>query len=209
MSAKFVSNKDETIRLFENPVLEFFTHINPKTPFFVFIPVIALLMYKAFQGLSFMHVLLMFSLGIIAWTLFEYVLHRFVFHYEPKSDWGKKLHFMSHGIHHDYPRDSTRLVMPLGISVPLASLLYVLFGAAGFLGLAMYAGFLLGYLIYDGMHFAVHHVHFQGKIGRFLQSYHLKHHFQDDQKSFGVSSPLWDFVFATMPEKNSKIHSDI
>jgi sterol desaturase/sphingolipid hydroxylase (fatty acid hydroxylase superfamily) len=144
-------------------------------------------------------------LGLVLWTLFEYVLHRYIFHYKPKTEWGKKLHFMSHGIHHDYPRDSTRLVMPLLLSLPLATILFIpTFLFLGFIGNSLFAGFLLGYMCYDGIHYAAHHMHLKSKLGRFIQQYHLKHHFLDDDNYYGVSSPIWDIVFSTYPHKKNK-----
>jgi sterol desaturase/sphingolipid hydroxylase (fatty acid hydroxylase superfamily) len=201
MSAKFVSNKDETVRLFKNPILEALSHVHPMMPFVVYIPIVSMLIAMSWE-MAIIPMIAVFFIGMVVWTLFEYVLHRFVFHYEPKTGWGKRFHYLSHGIHHDYPKDSTRLVMPLGISLPLAGLLYLPFYLfADAWGNMFFAGFLLGYMLYDGMHYAVHHIQFTGRIGRYMQAYHLKHHFQDDHKSFGVSSPLWDKVFATMPEE--------
>jgi len=125
MGVKFVSNKDETLRLFDNPILEYCTHIHPITPFIVYIPIVLILHISALQYLVLSQQVLFPILGLVLWTLFEYVLHRYIFHYKPKTEWGKKLHFMSHGIHHDYPRDSTRLVMPLLLSLPLATILFI------------------------------------------------------------------------------------
>ncbi len=201
MPSKFVSNKDETVRLFENPILEALSHVHPVMPFVVYVPITLLLMIMSWH-MSLVTMIAYFIAGTLFWTLFEYILHRFVFHYEPKTGWGKRFHYFTHGIHHDYPKDSTRLVMPLGVSLPLAGLLYLpFFLFANPWGNIFFAGFLIGYMVYDGMHFAVHHMQFSGRIGRYMQAYHMKHHFQDDHKSFGVSSPLWDKIFSTMPEE--------
>src|SRR5438034_1200529 len=77
--------------------------------------------------LSFVAVASLFFLGILLWTLIEYLIHRYIFHYEPKTRWGKQLHFVIHGVHHDYPNDARRLVMPPVISIPLAFLFFGLF----------------------------------------------------------------------------------
>ena len=53
-----------------------------------------------------------FLLGVLLWTLLEYLIHRYIFHYEPKTGVGKRLHYIIHGVHHDYPNDGKRLVMP-------------------------------------------------------------------------------------------------
>ncbi|MFZ9761470.1 MAG: sterol desaturase family protein [Candidatus Kapaibacteriota bacterium] len=204
MSAKFVSNKDETTRLFENPILEALSHVHPITPFVVYVP-ITLVLISISWNMTILALVMSVISGLVFWTLFEYLLHRFVFHYTPKTQWGKRFHYFTHGIHHDYPKDSTRLVMPLGVSIPLAGILYLPFYLfAGLWGHAFFAGFLFGYMCYDAMHFAVHHLQFNGKIGRFMQAYHMKHHFHDDHNSFGVSSPLWDIIFSTKPKQHTQ-----
>ncbi len=205
MGSMFVSNKDETIRLFKNPVLEYFSHIHPATPLVVFLPVVLVTMYVSVAGglgeaVGIIASISVFALGVLAWTLVEYVIHRWAFHLHPTSEIGKQVHFLVHGIHHDYPRDSTRLVMPLLVSVPLACAFY-----AGFAWLvapyhnALFSGFIFGYVAYDSIHYATHHFPMTSRMGRFLKEYHMKHHYVDDHTAFGVSSPLWDFVFRTVP----------
>lgn len=199
--ALYVSNKDETVRLFKNPVLEYFSHIHPATPVVVYVPVVGWMLIRAAALLTWYQIIVIAIAGVIGWTLFEYVFHRFVFHYEPKSELGKKLHFLVHGVHHDYPRDRTRLVMPLLVSVPLATLLYVAFGMllpAGWHD-GFFAGFVAGYVAYDSIHYMTHHWQMRGRIGRFLKAYHMKHHYVNPQSAFGVSNPLWDYVFGTAP----------
>jgi sterol desaturase/sphingolipid hydroxylase (fatty acid hydroxylase superfamily) len=139
--------------------------------------------------------------GVVLWTLIEYVIHRFAFHIHPTSTLGKKVHFLVHGIHHDYPRDSTRLVMPLLVSVPLALLFFLVFQAVvAPYHWALFGGFIAGYVAYDSIHYATHHWTMTGKVGRFLKEYHMKHHYVDDHTAYGVSNPLWDYVFGTVPE---------
>lgn len=208
--AKYVSNKNETIRLFKNPVLEYFSHIHPVTPLVVFIPVMLVMIYLGYTATGILSTFICFVSGIFLWSLTEYVIHRWVFHYEPKSETGKKVHFLVHGIHHDYPRDATRLVMPLLVSVPLATLFYLLFKAVfGIYHYNIFAGFVLGYVSYDSIHYATHHLDMKGKMGKFLKTYHLRHHYADEHTAYGVSNPLWDYVFGTVPrqvkeKKNSK-----
>jgi len=200
--AKFVSNKDESIRLFKNPILEFFSHIHPITPIVVYTPVI---MYFGWQGLvhtGFGWLVVFFGIGVICWTLLEYFLHRFAFHYEPTTSWGKYLHFLSHGIHHDYPRDSTRLVMPLLVSVPIAIITHTVFNVVfGVYYYAAFSGIVFGYVSYDSIHYATHHFQMKWRIGKFLKSYHLKHHYSDSRTGYGVSNPLWDYIFGTSPKQ--------
>ncbi len=201
MCAMFVSNKDETIPLFKNPVLEYFSHIHPITPVIVFVPVIVWMMVLSFGEVPLWSTIVFFLVGILAWTLTEYTIHRFAFHIHPTTKLGKKVHFLVHGIHHDYPRDSTRLVMPLLVSVPLAVIFFWAFkGAFSPHHHSLYAGFLFGYVAYDSIHYATHHFPMTNRFGRFLKEYHMKHHFVDDHTAYGVSNPLWDYVFNTVPE---------
>jgi sterol desaturase/sphingolipid hydroxylase (fatty acid hydroxylase superfamily) len=200
MNKPFVSNKNETVRMFESNFMEFFSHVHPATPVILYGPIIALMLYLAFvqKGLSFLMVLGFFVIGVLTWTLLEYVIHRYVFHYEPKTRVGKLLHFIMHGVHHDYPNDATRLVMPPIISVPLAVVFYVVFILTlGRFAPAALAGFGFGYVCYDTIHYATHHFAMKRGVWRWLKQYHLRHHYQDDQAGYGVSSPLWDYVFRT------------
>jgi sterol desaturase/sphingolipid hydroxylase (fatty acid hydroxylase superfamily) len=199
--ARFVSNKDETIPLFKNPVLEYFSHIHPVTPLIIFIPVAVVTAYFSVLALGAVWTIGLFLAGVAVWTLTEYVLHRWVFHYHPKSETGQKIHFLIHGIHHDYPRDSTRLVMPLLVSIPLGGLFYLGFYAAlGAFANGLFSGFIVGYMAYDTIHYATHHLPMKSKVGRFLKTYHMRHHYQDSDTAYGVSNPLWDYVIGTVPE---------
>jgi sterol desaturase/sphingolipid hydroxylase (fatty acid hydroxylase superfamily) len=201
MGAKFVSNRDETIPLFRNPILEYFSHIHPATPIVVYLPVVMWVGYLAVVTTGWLAFGGMFVVGVVFWTLTEYTIHRWAFHKEPQTELGKKLHFLVHGIHHDYPRDSTRLVMPLLVSVPLAVLFYFLFRyTLGDFHFAMFSGFVFGYVAYDSIHYATHHFPMTNRVARFVKEYHMKHHFVDEHTAYGVSNPLWDYVFNTVPE---------
>lgn len=208
--AKVVSNKNETIRLFKNPILEYFSHIHPATPIVVYVPFLIIMSYFGFRDIGFIYGIISFITGALLWSLTEYIIHRWAFHYEPKTELGKKAHFLVHGIHHDYPRDATRLVMPLLVSVPLATLFYFLFQTVfGVYHFNIFSGFIFGYVSYDSIHYATHHLDMKGKLGKFLKTYHLRHHYSDDHTAYGVSNPLWDYVFGTVPQqvkekKNSK-----
>ena len=144
--------------------------------------------------------------GYAVWTLTEYWLHRVVFHFEPEEGIGARLHWMIHGVHHDHPNDPMRLVMPPSASLPLAALFAAMFwlvlGGQWFM--PFLAGFLAGYLAYDMIHYHVHHHRPRTRVGRRLRELHMRHHFQDDERGFGVSAPYWDHVFGTPPEKRAR-----
>ncbi|MFZ1730994.1 MAG: sterol desaturase family protein [Bacteroidota bacterium] len=197
----FVSNKRETPRMFKNDIAEILSHVHWSVPLLVFLPIItAFVVYSAsYYKYGSMDIVFLGVLGLIFWTFTEYVLHRFVFHYHPKSEWGKRYHWMFHGVHHDYPSDPLRLVMVPSISLPLSALFYFLFVAVlGYASAAPFtAGFLVGYLVYDMTHYAVHHFPIKGRVFGRLREWHMRHHFQNSEAGYGVSSPLWDIVFRT------------
>ena len=196
--------KFDTCRMFETDFLEKFSRIHPATPFVVWVPVIAYMLYRsgARHDLPVAMIAATTAAGLFTWTLAEYVLHRWIFHWVNATSWGKRVHFMLHGVHHDFPADKDRLVMPLLTSVPLAVIFYSIFWVAlgGVVHAdAFFAGFAMGYLCYDGTHYAVHHFKQTSRIGRLVKRHHMLHHHADHDGGFGVSSPLWDFVFRTMP----------
>ncbi len=196
----YVSNKNETVRMFESDFMEFFSRVHPVIPLALYLPVVGYMLYVSLwrRQLSFVAVAALFLLGILLWTLIEYLIHRYIFHYEPKTRWGKQLHFVIHGVHHDYPNDARRLVMPPVISIPLAFLFFGLFFLIfGSLAPAVFAGLVFGYLCYDMLHYATHHLAMKSGVWLWLKQYHLRHHFKDDHVGYGISSPLWDYVFRT------------
>jgi 4-hydroxysphinganine ceramide fatty acyl 2-hydroxylase len=186
--------------MFESDFMEFFSRVHPVTPLALYLPVVGYMLYISLwrQHLSFVAVVALFLLGILLWTLTEYLIHRYIFHYKPKTRWGKQLHFVIHGVHHDYPNDARRLVMPPVISIPLAFLFFGLFLLIfGSLAPAVFAGLVFGYLCYDMLHYATHHLAMKRGVWLWLKQYHLRHHFKDDHVGYGISSPLWDYVFRT------------
>ncbi len=197
----------ETCRMFESDFLERFSRIHPATPFVVWLPVAIFFVVRSAMrhDLGAPAIAGMFLVGMFAWTIAEYFLHKYVFHWTNDTAAGKRIHFLLHGVHHDYPSDKDRLVMPLLTSAPLAVIFYSLFTFAigRSLGEPFFAGFVVGYLFYDGTHYYVHHFVPTTRWGKFLRRHHLTHHFADHSGGFGVSSPLWDLVFRTMPVKKS------
>jgi dihydroceramide fatty acyl 2-hydroxylase len=185
--------------MFESRLLDALSRVHPLVPVLIFAPAIAVL-----ETWSLSKQTLALSLGLALggyalWTLFEYWLHRLVFHFEPEQGLGARLHWIIHGVHHDHPNDPLRLVMPPSVSVPLAALifgvLYLILGAS--YGPGVCAGFFVGYLAYDMTHYYLHHFRPRGPLGRMLRERHMRHHFQDDTRGFGISAPYWDEVFGT------------
>jgi dihydroceramide fatty acyl 2-hydroxylase len=192
--------------MFESRLLDFFSRVHPLVPALVFGPAILLMAIWGLTEVSPAAMLGLAIAGYLLWTLFEYWLHRLIFHFEPEHGFGARLHWIIHGVHHEHPNDPLRLVMPPAVSIPLAALvfgaLYLVFGERYAPGLGV--GFFTGYLVYDMLHYYLHHFTPHGRLGRGLRERHMRHHFQDDTKGFGISAPYWDEVFRTSSSTESR-----
>jgi dihydroceramide fatty acyl 2-hydroxylase len=182
--------------------MDFFSRVHPSIPAIIFVPVIVgALWLGADGGYGAGKLALLTVVGIGIWSLTEYWLHRLVFHWQPRFRGGDRLHFIIHGVHHDHPNDAMRLVMPPAASIPLAAIFFgaymLIFGPPA--AYPLFAGLIIGYLFYDYTHYYLHHRTPKTETGRKLREQHMRHHFQDHHYGFGVTSPLWDAVFRTMP----------
>jgi len=185
-------------RIFENPLLDRLSRIDHRVPPLVYGPVIAILAIWAYEREGLAATLGFAFTGYLLWTLTEYFGHRYIFHWEMKSPLGARIHFLIHGIHHDYPSDPLRLVMPVLMSLPImGTAAALILGLGGQNGPALLAGFIVGYVAYDMVHFHVHHAEPRTAFGRYLRKTHMLHHFRDPATGFGVSAPWWDVVFGT------------
>jgi dihydroceramide fatty acyl 2-hydroxylase len=187
--------------MFDSRLLDALSRVHPAVPVIIFGPAIVALAAWALSNLSVAVTVGLVCGGYALWTLFEYWLHRIVFHFEPQAGIGARLHWIIHGVHHDHPNDPLRLVMPPAVSVPLGAIVFgALYGSFGTrYAPALGAGFFAGYLVYDMLHYYLHHFRPHGRLGRMLRERHMRHHFQDDTRGFGISAPYWDEVFRTSP----------
>lgn len=141
--------------------------------------------------------------GLFFWTFLEYLLHRFIFHFhfDKSKEVQNDLSFLIHGIHHDFPNDADRLVMPpvitLVVAVVVGAPLWFLLGRHAFY--PFFGATVLGYIWYDLTHYALHHVKAFTLWGRSQKQYHMVHHYQTPEIRYGVTTPLWDIVFGTYP----------
>ncbi len=181
--------------------MEALTHVHPSIPLCVWGPIALWLLWRGaiVHGYGPADFAIMLIAGGFAWTLIEYSVHRFTFHFKAQSAVGKYLVYLFHGIHHDDPNDRTRLVMPPAGAILLMALFY-----GGFWLVLphpwiepFFGFFVIGYLCYDYTHYAIHFWPMSSRIGAYLKRNHLLHHFQEQDSRFGVSTPLWDFVFGT------------
>ena len=200
MEFQKIHNKGQA-QIFRNGYLEYLTKTHPLVIWGMYLPVLIFLPYYSIKTLEFsgLNVFLIFISGTIIWTLIEYILHRFVFHYHPDTEKGQRINYVLHGNHHEYPRDKERLFMPVAPSLILASMFFFLFYLiVGKNVFAFFPGFMLGYLIYGTMHFAIHAWNPPFKWMKGLWRNHHLHHYKHTDMGFGVSSTFWDHVFGTM-----------
>ena len=185
--------------MFESALLDRLSRVHPAVPVVIFGPAVTVLLVSAFEVMAGGAVVAWAAGGYAFWTLSEYWIHRAVFHFEPEEGLGARFHWIIHGVHHDHPNDPLRLVMPPSVSIPLGLLFFA--GFATVLGTpvayAFGAGFFVGYLAYDMTHYYLHHGRPTTRFGKWLRELHMRHHFKDDTKGYGISAPYWDVVFRT------------
>ncbi|AXY76449.1 fatty acid hydroxylase [Paraflavitalea soli] len=200
MQFEKIHNKGQA-QLFRNRYLEMLTKTHPLVIWCMYLPVVAGLPWYAatrwhFTGWA---ITLLFIAGMFFWTFFEYMMHRYIFHMIAESPRAQKVIYILHGNHHHFPRDKERLFMPPIPSLMIASLIFGLI----YLAMHQYAflffpGFILGYLIYGSMHYAIHAWNPPFKWMKSLWRNHHLHHYKDEEHGYGVSTTLWDRVFGTM-----------
>jgi dihydroceramide fatty acyl 2-hydroxylase len=186
-------------RMFESDFFERFSRAHPLTPVILYMPLVAYALGVGMRRQNPLTVIGGLASGYLLWTLAEYWLHRLVFHLPVVGPKTARVAFLIHGVHHDHPWDETRLVMPAGASLGLCALTYLT--CRGFLGeQAMWgplAGFVLGYVIYDEVHWYLHVGRPTSRFGRFLRRQHFLHHFKEPTSRFGVSCPWLDYAFGS------------
>ncbi|MEI7734830.1 MAG: sterol desaturase family protein [Ferruginibacter sp.] len=205
MKFEKIHNKGQA-RLFRNQYLEHLTKTHPLVIWGIYLPVISFMLYYSgtVVNLSVVNISLTFLGGMFFWSFFEYCIHRFAFHFIAENERAMKFVYLIHGNHHEYPRDKERLFMPPVPSLILASvifsILFLLFSLAGIKEnvFTFFPGFMLGYLMYGTMHYAIHAWNPPFKWMKPLWRNHHLHHYRNEQMGFGVSSTLWDHVFGTM-----------
>ncbi len=193
-------------KLFKNKVLEYLTKSHPAVINGMYVVISFFLIsyfYSHFTS-NLGLITAVFFAGLFSWSFAEYVMHRWLYHKIGDATYDTGFQHLFHGIHHEYPNDKTRLVLPVVPSLILASIFFGLF----YLIMGKYAfvfapGFVMGYGLYMTIHYLIH-TRKPPKKFNFWWRYHLIHHFQQHDRAFGVSSPIWDFIFRTLPEKGRK-----
>ncbi|MEH0157662.1 sterol desaturase family protein [Limibacter armeniacum] len=202
MNTRITPKNKGTKQLFQNGLLEKLTRTHAAVPITLFIIIgIGLLSYGIYQQLiTVVPALMLFLAGLLSFTLIEYLVHRFVFHMEPDTSLKKDIAYKFHGVHHEYPKDKSRLAMPPVLSILLSSILFLAFlYIMGNIAYGFFPGFIVGYAAYLIVHYIVHAYRPPKNFFRILWVHHGIHHYKRNDKAFGVSSPLWDYIFRSMP----------
>lgn len=192
-------------RLFKNPILEYLTKSSLLESTISSLAISAFCIWLGFwlgAPHSPLQVTYWFIGGFATWSIFEYILHRYLFHISETAFKGsKRLQYILHGVHHEYPNDAQRTLLPTApkilLAAPFLAFYWLIFGKAGTF---FAAGFLMGYYVYSLIHYSIHRFKAPKFLKPLWEHHHLHHHLSDD-KAFGVSSTLWDRIFNTMPAK--------
>lgn len=189
-----------TRQLFENPILEALSRTHIAVPISMWLISAAGLCWYAYNYTDMSNAAIggLFFAGLFVFTLFEYVLHRYLYHMEPKTEARAKIQYTFHGVHHEYPKDKTRLAMPPALAIILWFVFFGLFFALmGEAAYAFFPGFLVGYSGYLAVHFIVHAYAPPKNFFKWLWINHSVHHYKNHDSNYGVSTPIWDYVFRT------------
>ena len=199
MAFEKIHNKGQA-QIFRNQYLEYLTKTHPLVIWGLYLPIIILfLFYSSFKfEFSFLQITLLFLGGIFFWTFFEYMMHRFVFHWTSENPRIQRISYVLHGNHHEFPRDKQRLFMPPVPSLIIASIVFgIMYLFIQTYTFSFFPGFILGYLLYGSMHYAIHAWNPPFKWMKPIWRNHHLHHYKNDHQGFGVSSHIWDKVFGT------------
>lgn len=198
----------ESPRMFESDFIDFFSRTHASIVPILYAPATLFLLWYsvAKAGVSAGMTAGLFVGGFVAWTLTEYWLHRLFFHWIPNAKWGERMHFLVHGVHHTWPQDRYRLVMPPAVSITLFVVFLTLFyfATGNVVCWALHAGYTAGYMFYDMVHYWTHHGKTKSPYWKRVKRHHMRHHFRDHGARYGVSFEIWDHVFGTMPKQRDQ-----
>ena len=189
---------DRHIRLFRNDLMERMTLISPVTLVVAWVPMLALAVYASWGVADILASVGLVMVGLLIWSLFEYAMHRFLFHMKLASELGRSFIFLTHGNHHTQPNDPLRNIMPPFVSIGISSTVWlILWLLAGSAGSVIFLGFGIGYVTYDVVHYTCHQIPLRhGLLGR-LRRHHIRHHHSREEGNYAITAIFWDRVFGT------------
>ncbi|MBY0435480.1 MAG: sterol desaturase family protein [Cyclobacteriaceae bacterium] len=201
MTAEIKPQNKGSKQLFQNPVLEKLSRTHISVPLTIFFVYSSGLLYWSITNtaLSLGTTVAMFFVGLLAFTWVEYMVHRYIFHISTHTEARAKFQYTAHGVHHEFPKDKSRLAMPPVLSITISTLLLLLLRLVlGDLVFSFLPGFLTGYAAYLSVHYMVHAFQPPKNFFKVLWVNHGIHHYKNGEGVYGVSSPLWDYVYGTM-----------
>lgn len=192
--------RDERVALFRSAVLDAFTRTHPASPYVVGLPFAALCASEAAsRGISVGSGALLFGLGWLSWSLVEYLMHRFLFHANVRSETLRIATLLAHGHHHVWPQDPRRIAATPVQLVSTALLFHGGFRLA--LGpdawWAAMCGASASYVAYEAVHWLAHHGRPRSRWLRALKAHHMRHHHVAPQSRWGIGTRLFDWIFRT------------
>ncbi len=186
---------DKRVRLFASDKLERLTMISPRAflvSWAILLPLIAIV---GWGRVDFGTGVVSAMSGLAFWFVFEYAMHRYIFHWESRWTPIRWVVFLIHGNHHQDPNDPMRNLMPPILSVPLALCiwggLYLLFGQAS---TWIFLGFMTGYVTYDVTHFACHQWPMKSALGYALKRHHMRHHYVNERANYAITAIFLDRI---------------
>ncbi|UJR78315.1 sterol desaturase family protein [Sandaracinus amylolyticus] len=190
--------EDARPSLYRSALLDVFTLSHPAMPYLIGVPFAAICAWRAWaHGVGAGWGALLFVLGWAAWSLVEYLMHRFLFHARVESETLRIATLLAHGHHHVWPQDPRRIAATPVQLVSIALLFQGLFRLA--LGpdawWAAMAGATVGYVAYELVHWVAHHGRPTTRVMRALHAHHMKHHHLAPGSRWGIGTPLWDWLF--------------
>ena len=191
-------SRPQRIRLFRDDRLERLTLFSPGAFATVWLGVLALALCAGWGKAGVLASIALVLMGLLFWTLFEYAMHRFIFHLKLKSRFGQWLIFLTHGNHHDDPGDRYRNIMPPIVSLGVLGTCWALFLLiCGPVGSLVFLGFATGYVVYDGVHYACHQFPMRSPLLRQLKRHHIRHHYAKQEGNYAITAIFWDRMFRT------------
>ena len=188
----------ERARLFGNPVLESLTVISATAFMALWAVLLPAILICALVVAPTLWAPALIVAGVLGWSFTEYALHRFVFHFEARSELVKRWIFIIHGNHHADSNDPLRNLMPPVVSLPVGGIVWlacvIAFGPAGTWA---FLGFMLGYVAYDLVHYACHQWPMKSRLGRMLKVHHMRHHHLRVRGNYAITGMAWDRLLAT------------
>ncbi len=197
----FLSNKNMPEKIMEEEVFPGFYITQPHLPFLVFTPIALIMLGIAlfYIQMPIKNILIGLGASLLFWPVFEYFMHRYLFHWEPKSAFGKKFIYTIHSGHHDYPNDNRLMLVGPIVSVPAFLMIWgLVYLIAGHYTHPFMAGVATCYMFYDWLHYASHNYNFKNKIFQNLKTHHMRHHYEDNEKNFAFTTLIWDIIMRTL-----------